>query len=210
LDNLRLREKLKPTGFYEVAHTPGPWKHKRHPIQFSLIVDNFGVKYVGKEHMEYLIISLQKDYSRIKVDLKEELYAGINLKWNYKEKWLDASMSEYASKLRQHFSHKMTKVPQHSPHKAPKKIYGATSQDTIMPDDSAKLNDDQIKLIQQVIGVCLYYGRAVDDTILPALSAIASEQSNGTKQTMEKLSNSWITWRRIQLQRSGFTRHPWY
>ena len=34
--------------------------------------------------------------------------------------------------------------------------------------------------------MCLYYGRAVDDTILPARSAIASKQSNGTKVTMEK------------------------
>ena len=44
LANLRLREKLKPAGFYEVAHTPGLWEHKRRPIQFSLIVDNFSVK----------------------------------------------------------------------------------------------------------------------------------------------------------------------
>ena len=33
--------------------------------------------------------------------------------------------------------------------------------------------------------MCLYYGRAVDDTILSALSAILSKQSNGTKRTME-------------------------
>ena len=64
--------------------------------------------------------------------------------------------------------------------------YSATTQDTIVPADTVKLNDEQIKLIQQVIGVCLYYDRAVDNTILPALSAIASKQSNGTKQTMEK------------------------
>ena len=95
-------------------------------------------------------------------------------------------MNGYVSKLQQRFSHKMPKNPQHSPYRAPKKVYGAAAQDTIVPDDSAKLNDDQINLIQQVIGVCLYYGRAVDDTILPALSAIASEQSDGTRRTMEK------------------------
>ena len=114
------------------------------------------------------------------------MYAGINLKWNYEERWIDASMNGYMNKLQQRFSHKMPKKSQHSPYRAPKKVYGVAAQDTIVPDDSAKLNDNQIKLIQQVIGVCLYYGRATDDTILPALSAIASEQSNGTKQTMEK------------------------
>ena len=39
LANKQLRKHLKPAGFYEVAHTPGLWKHKRRPIQFSHIVD---------------------------------------------------------------------------------------------------------------------------------------------------------------------------
>ena len=211
LANLRLREKLKPAGFYEVAHTPGLWKHRCHPIQFFPIVDDFGVKYVGKEHIDYLIASLRKDCSRITVDWKDELYAGIHLKWNYEERWLDASMNGYVRKLRQSFSHKMPQKTQHSSYRAPKKVYGAVAQDTIVPDDSAKLNEDQIKLIQQVIGVCLYYGRAVNTTILPALSAITNKQSNGiTQTTKKKQSSSWITWQRIQLRRLNFMRHLWY
>ena len=67
------------------------------------------------------------------------------------------------------------------PYKAPKKVYNAASQDPIVPDDIAKLADEQINLIQQVIGVCLNYGRAVDDIILPVLSAIVSEQLNDTR-----------------------------
>ena len=92
--------------------------------------------------MEYLIISLRKDYSRITVDWKGELYAGINLKWNYKEQWLDASMSGYVSKLRQRFSNKMPKVQQHISYKAPKKVYGAQHKTPIVPNDTAKLNND--------------------------------------------------------------------
>ena len=126
--NMRLREKLKLAGFYEVAHTPGLWKHRCHPIQFFPIVDDFGVKYVGKEHIDYLIASLRKDCSRITVDWKDELYAGIHLKWNYEERWLDASMNGYVSTLRQRFSHKMPQKPQHSPYRAPKQVYGAAAQ----------------------------------------------------------------------------------
>ena len=77
-----------------------------------------------------------------------ELYAGINFKWNHKEKWLDALMNRYMSKLRQHFGHKMPKVPQHSPYKEPKKVYGVVAQDTSVPYDTAKLNDEEIKLIR--------------------------------------------------------------
>jgi hypothetical protein len=101
LANERLRQKLEPAGFYEVAYTPGLWKHKRRPIQFSLIVDDFGVKYVGKEHIDFLIKSLCKDYARVTVDKTGELYAGICLKWNYQERWVDVSMDGYVSKLRQ-------------------------------------------------------------------------------------------------------------
>ena len=61
LANLRLREKLKPAKFCKVVHTPGLEKHNHRPIQSVLIVDDFGVKYVGKKHMEYLITCLQKN-----------------------------------------------------------------------------------------------------------------------------------------------------
>ena len=70
----------------------------------------------------------------------------------------------------------MQKVPQHSPYKTPKKVHGAVVQDTIVPDDTAELDDDHIKLIQQVIGMCLNYSRVVHNTILQARSAIASKQ----------------------------------
>ena len=90
-------------------------------------------------------------------------------------------MNGYVSKLQQRFSHKIPKVPQHTPHNALKKVYGATAQDTGVPDDTATLNDEKIKLTQQVIGVSLSYVRAVDNTILPALSAIASEELSGTQ-----------------------------
>ncbi len=40
------------------------------------------------------------------------------------------------------------------------------------------------KYIQEVIGVFLYYGWAVDSTMLTALSAIASAQAEPTEETM--------------------------
>jgi hypothetical protein len=32
----------------------GPWLHKTRPIAFTLIVDYFTVKYIGKQHAEHL------------------------------------------------------------------------------------------------------------------------------------------------------------
>jgi hypothetical protein len=52
-------------------------------------------------------------------------------------------------------------------------------------DESPKLDKAEIKLLQEIIGVFLFYARAVDNTMLVALGTIASEQSEGTHQTRE-------------------------
>jgi hypothetical protein len=58
-----------------------------------------------------------------------------------------------------------------------------------MPDQahtSPPLSKEDIKQVQCVINSILYYARAVDLTVLMALSTIASEQSRGTESTMKK------------------------
>ena len=40
-------------------------------------------------------------------------------------------------------------------------------------------------LIREVVGVVLYYGRAIDNTMLVALGTIAADQSNSTEATMD-------------------------
>jgi hypothetical protein len=48
-------------------------------------------------------------------------------------------------------------------------------------DTTQPLTPKEIKCIQVVLGTLLYYARAVDPTLLAALSAIASQQANGTR-----------------------------
>ncbi len=55
-----LRSCLEAKGFYEVASTPGLWCQSWRPIQFCLIVDDFGVEYVGLSHFNYLLGILKK------------------------------------------------------------------------------------------------------------------------------------------------------
>ena len=45
------------------------------------------------------------------------------------------------------------------------------------------LTGKEAKYVQEVAGTFLYYTRAVDSTILPALSAIATEQANPINKT---------------------------
>ena len=50
--------RLKKAGYYEAATTPGLWCYKWHPIQFVLLMDDFGIEYVGKEHALNLLQTL--------------------------------------------------------------------------------------------------------------------------------------------------------
>ena len=77
-------------------------------------------------------------------------------------------------------------ISQDQPHRHVKPTYGASVQYAKAPDTSLKLNADDKRYIQQVTGTFLYYGRALDSTMLTALSAIASDQSAPTEETMRK------------------------
>jgi hypothetical protein len=62
LANKLLRRRLLPHGYYKCNNTSGLWKHKTRPIAFTLVVDNFGVKYVDKEHADHLIQCIKEMY----------------------------------------------------------------------------------------------------------------------------------------------------
>jgi hypothetical protein len=57
-----LKERLLAAGYSQSKITPGCWKHELRPISFTLIVDDFGVKYIGKEHAMHLIKMLKEHY----------------------------------------------------------------------------------------------------------------------------------------------------
>ena len=95
LANEFLQKKLAPHGYYEVKHTPGLWKYITRPIQFTLVVDNFGVKYTRGKDVEHLLGILEKKLSAVSIDWDGALYCVIPLDWNYKERWLDISMLGY-------------------------------------------------------------------------------------------------------------------
>ena len=65
LANKLLKKRLAPAGYYEMPHTPGLWKHVSCPITFTLVVDDFGVKYVNKKNSEHLVASLKEKYKNI-------------------------------------------------------------------------------------------------------------------------------------------------
>jgi hypothetical protein len=81
LANQLLQTRVAPFGYYPARHTPGLWLHKTHPISFTLVVDDFAVKYVGKQHAEHLRNALFETYE-LTTDQTATVYSGMTLKWD--------------------------------------------------------------------------------------------------------------------------------
>ena len=63
LANDLLRTRLNENGYYETTTTPRLWRHQWLPIMFVLIVDDFGIEYVGDHHLNHLRTVLTTNYT---------------------------------------------------------------------------------------------------------------------------------------------------
>eukprot|EP00956_Cyclotella_meneghiniana_P014712 scaffold22143_cov41-Cyclotella_meneghiniana.AAC.3 len=78
LANELLEKLLNKNGYYKSKYILGLLKHELRPIQFTLVVDDFGVKYVGEEHAQHLKKALEKDYT-VTSEWDGRRYIGITL-----------------------------------------------------------------------------------------------------------------------------------
>ena len=85
---------LETYGYSPCRLTPGLWTHNSRSIRFTLCIDNFGIKYVGKEHDEHLLKALQTRYT-VTTDWTGTLFLRIKIKWDYKAGTVDLSMPGY-------------------------------------------------------------------------------------------------------------------
>jgi hypothetical protein len=150
LANQLLQTRLEPFGYYPSHHTPGIWLHKTRPIAFSLVVDDFAVKYVGKQHADHLINALLKSYE-LTTDWAAKVYSGMTLKWDYKNRTCDISMPGYVSNVLSKFQHDAPKHPQHTPSRYVTPVYGANAT----KDETQPLTAKQCLTIQKVTGSVL-------------------------------------------------------
>jgi hypothetical protein len=181
----RLVTLLAPHGYYPIRHSPGIWKHKTLPTTFALCVDDFGIKYTDPQHAHHLINTLQK-YYKISTDWEGTAYCGLHLQWHYNKGYVDVSMPGYISKTLQKFQHPKPAKAQHAPHDWVRPTYGAKIQYAQEPTILPTLDKVGTTRVQAINGTLLYYARAVDPIMLPALSEISSQQARPTSLTVDK------------------------
>ena len=147
-------------GYHKAATTPGLWIHKWCPIQFFLLVDNFGIEYVGKEHAIHLLKTLELNYE-ITTDWDGKKFAGIDLAWDYnvrhENRTCHNSMDRYITRVIFKYVQPRPIKPQLLPHKHCKVIYGAKEQLTPEDDTSPPLDNQGKKCVQGIVGALLYY-----------------------------------------------------
>ena len=76
-----------------------------------LIVDDFGIKYVGQAHLDHIIQSIKHAGYEILVDKTGSLYCGMTLEWNYKERSIDIAMPVYVANMIARFTHGKVEQP---------------------------------------------------------------------------------------------------
>jgi hypothetical protein len=177
-----LVNQLAPYGYRPCPYTTGLWEHTTRRTKFCLCVDDFGVKYFSTTDAEHLLTSLRNHY-KISVDWDGTDYCGLSIKWNYAKRYVDISMPGYIKAMLLRLQHPMPGRPQHAPHQWTQPAYGQKLQ--LAPiDETPKLDKTGIKFIQSTIGSLLYYSRAVDATMLPAINEISGSQASPTQKTM--------------------------
>ena len=183
-----LKACLKPHGYFPINGTVGMWQHESRATKFCLCVDDFGIKYFNKADAQHLLQTIGK-YYKYTADWNGRNYCGLTIDWDYNEGHVDISMPGYVEKCLQRLQYTPKISPQYSPHNHSPIIYGQKGQRqyATAPDTAPLLPPDETTYIQSATGSFLYYGRAIDHTILPALNEIASSQAQPTQTTKDKV-----------------------
>jgi hypothetical protein len=77
-----LEQLLYKLGYRQSPITPGLWQHDYQPISFTLCVEDFGIKYVGRKHAEHLASILSKHY-KCSHNWDGQGYLGMTIDWDY-------------------------------------------------------------------------------------------------------------------------------
>ena len=87
---------LEKFGYHKAPHTKDLFLRQTRNISFTLVVDDFGIKYTNKQDVDHLIASVRAKYS-FKVDWEAKQYIGMHHKWDYTKCTVRVSMDGYVA-----------------------------------------------------------------------------------------------------------------
>ena len=192
----RLVKHLATYNYIQCVNTPCLFINKENGVTFTLVVDDFLIKYKQRSAVDHLFSVLRELYE-ITTDFSPTLkYVGITLRHNRKKRYIDMSIPGYVKKAMQRFQRLGLKGAD-SPIIYVPPNYSKHQQEAPLDEPSTPLTPAEIKELQEIVGVFLFYARAVDPTMLTAINKIASRQAKPTsliKKEVERFlqyANKW-------------------
>jgi len=180
----RLVEHLRQHGYHMCPNTPCLFRHESRQVAFSLVVDDFGIKYLRQEDAEHLLAALQSLY-KITVDWKGKKYVGITIEHDRQARTITLSMPKYVENALARFGVQLRKAV-HSPAIFTPPAYGRKApQPAQKKDTTPRLTQSEAKRVQEIVGVFMYYARAVDSSMLTIINKIGSVQAEPTKKVAD-------------------------
>ena len=180
----RLCAHLLPFGYAQDPNVPCLFKHESNGMQFTLVVDDFGIKYFSRESAEHLIACLEVLYP-LKVNWTGHKYLGMNIDFAADRRSVTLSMPGYVRKQLLRFSRRGGQAQAKSP-----TVYvpwhPRSGPQFVEPDESAPLTAAEITEVQEIVGCFLWYARVIDSTFLPAVNIIGSEMVNPTQHLLRQ------------------------
>jgi hypothetical protein len=148
---------------------------------------------VKRDDAKHLVQMLQQVGYKLSQEWDGKCYCGLTLKWDYDSKrTCCVSMPGYVERVLQRFQHPSPTRSEHSPYHWNQPKYGAKVQYVDAADATPVLNAADKQLFQEIIGTFLFNARAIDVTMLKALSTISTQQlqpTEATKSAIVKILN---------------------
>jgi hypothetical protein len=183
LSQLRLVSLLTQHGFSETT-TPMLFRHHTHSTAFTLVVDDFLVRYSHPSELDHLVSCLATLYElKVHRDLPRYTYLGYTLDYSptSPSSCMTLSMLNYIPSMLSHLCSSgcgsaSSPAVYNPPVPYPDPSIPATLSTLVSPAEKT--------WIQQVVGCLLFYARALDLFVLIAVCQLSSHQSNSTQHDL--------------------------
>ena len=176
----RLVSHLTLHGYHQCTNTPCLFVHTDNGVAFSLVVDDFLVKYKDRSAANHLLAALRELYIVTDDFAATQKYVGITLKHNKAKRTIHMSMPGYVQKALRRFN-RLNLKGANSPITYVAPVYGAFHQEVRPEPPSPPLTAAETLELQEIVGVFLFYARAVDPLMITAINKIGLRQSKPTR-----------------------------
>ena len=174
---------LKRGGYHEHPDVPCLFENPVNKLSFTLLTDDFGIKYTDMAHVDALKDCLTRAGYTFTFDPDGAVYNGMRLQFNYIENKVTLDMPNVIPSALARFCPNGPPRPSRSPSYYSGFTPGKSSHLPTTEDESPLLDDAGKQFVQQVAGTFLHYARAIDYTMLPATVALTNQMSAPREKT---------------------------